>query len=75
LNNAAVNVDKVIEAFKLYMIEEGNIVTKKEFIDNMEKKIEDADFLGDMNGLLRSDIKYDIREAYKSVKTEIFEKL
>jgi len=75
LNNAAVNVDKVIEAFKLYMIEEGNIVTQKEFIDNMEKKIEDADFLGDMNGLLRSDIKYDIREAYKSVKTEILEKL
>lgn len=75
LNNAEVNIEKVIEAFKHYMNEEGNEVTQKEFIKNMEKKIGDADFTGDMNGLLRSDIKYDINEAYKFVKKEILEKI
>ena len=49
LNNAEVNIDKVIEAFRHYMNEEGNGVSQKEFIANMEMKIEDADFVGDMH--------------------------
>ncbi|MDD3480346.1 MAG: nucleotidyl transferase AbiEii/AbiGii toxin family protein [Proteiniphilum sp.] len=75
LNNAEVNIDKVIEAFRHYMNEEGNGVSQKEFIANMEMKIEDADFVGDMHGLLRSGIAYDINEAYEFVKKEILEKL
>ncbi|WP_225973968.1 nucleotidyl transferase AbiEii/AbiGii toxin family protein [Arachidicoccus ginsenosidivorans] len=75
LNNAKVNVEEVIEAFKYYMNEEGNTVIQKEFLENMEKKIEDADFTGDMNGLLRSGIAYDINEAYEFVKQEILEKI
>jgi hypothetical protein len=75
INNAEVNTVKVIEAFKYYMKEEGNDVTQKEFIENMEKKIEDADFRGDMNGLLRNGIIYDINEAYELVKKEILEKI
>ena len=57
------NVEKVIEAFKHYMNEEGNTVTQKEFLENMEKKIEEVDFTGDMNGLLRTVIAYHINEA------------
>ena len=75
LNNTDVQVDKLIKAFKYYMKEEGNHVTQKEFLENMEKKIEDPDFRGDMNGLLRSGIVYDINEAYKFVKKEILEKI
>lgn len=73
--NAEVNTVKVIEAFKHYMKEEGNEVTQKEFLDNMDKKIQDADFMGDMNGLLRSGINYDINEAYEFVKTNLLEKI
>ncbi|MHB1147771.1 MAG: nucleotidyl transferase AbiEii/AbiGii toxin family protein [Lutibacter sp.] len=73
--NAEVNTVKVIEAFKYYMKEEGNEVTQKEFIENMDKKIEDADFMGDMNGLLRSGISYNINEAYEFVKTNLLEKI
>ena len=40
LNNAEVNIDKVIEAFRHYMNEEGNGVSQKEFIANMEMKLE-----------------------------------
>lgn len=65
----------MIEAFKHYMKEEGNEVTRKEFIENMDKKIEDSDFMGDMNGLLRSGISYNINEAYEFVKTNLLEKI
>lgn len=75
LNNGEVNVARVVDAFKHYMKEEDNSVTQKEFIENMEKKIEDADFIGDLNGLLRSGITYDINEAYKFIKTNLLEKI
>lgn len=75
LNNADVNITKVIEAWKYYMNEEGKEVTQKEFIENMEKKIEDADFIGDMNGLLRNGIAYDINEGYEFVKTNLLKKI
>lgn len=41
----------------------------------MEKKIEDADFTGDMKGLLRNGIAYDTNEAYKLVKASLLEKI
>lgn len=75
LNNGNVNIEKVIEAFKYYMSKEGNTITQNDFIKNMEKKIGDPDFIGDMNGLLRSGIAYDINEAFEFVKKEIFEKI
>lgn len=75
LKNAKVDVEQVIQAFKHYMKEEGNEVTQKEFIENMEKKIEDTDFIGDMNGLLRSGIEYNINSAYEHVKTNLLEKI
>ncbi len=75
LNNAEVNVKKVIAAFTHYMNEEGNEVTQREFIESMNKKIEDEDFIGDMNGLLRNGIAYDINEAYEFIKKEILEKI
>lgn len=66
---------KIIEAWNFYMKKENNSVTQKQFIANMEKKIEDADFTGDMNGLLRTGINYDINEAYKIIKIKILEKI
>lgn len=70
-----VNMERIIAAWNFYMKQEDNRVSKKEFLDNMDKKIEDADFKGDMNGLLRSGIAYDINEAYEFVKTNLLEKV
>ncbi len=69
------NVDpnKIIEAWNFYMKEENNSVTQKEFSENMEKKISDRDFLGDMEGLLRPGLSYNITEAYEFVKKELLE--
>lgn len=71
------NVDpsKIIEAWNFYMKEENNSVTRKEFLENMEKKILDQDFLGDMEGLLRPGLTYNIEDAYKFVKSKLLEKV
>ncbi len=66
---------KIIDAWKHYMKEEGNSVSQLEFIDNMEKKMTDKDFLGDMQGLLRPDVAYEIDNAYRFIKAELLEKL
>lgn len=70
-----VNIKKIIEAWHFYMNEEGNSVSQKEFLENMEKKIKDQDFLADMTGLLRPSLKYDIHIAYNFVKTALLENI
>ncbi|WDZ99448.1 nucleotidyl transferase AbiEii/AbiGii toxin family protein [Mucilaginibacter sp. SJ] len=71
------NVDPnvIIEAWNFYMKEEDNSVTQKEFLENMEKKILDKDFLADMEGLLKPGLSYDINYAYEFVKKELLEKI
>lgn len=75
MNHADVNIEKVIHAFKYYMGKEGNKITQRAFIGNMERKIIDGDFIGDMNGLLRSGIEYDIKQAYGFVKANLLKNI
>ncbi|MEJ2884585.1 nucleotidyl transferase AbiEii/AbiGii toxin family protein [Pedobacter sp. GR22-6] len=75
ITQADVDSTRIIEAWKFYMKQEDNSVSQKEFLENMEKKISDQDFLGDMQGLLRPDLSYKITEAYEFVKTELLEKI
>ncbi len=75
INNAEVNRERVVYAFRHYMQAEGNVITQKLFIENIEKKILDKNFTGDTNGLLRPGIKYVIGEAYEQVKKEILDKI
>jgi hypothetical protein len=75
LNNAEVNAERVVKAFKHYLNEEGNVISKKLFIENLEKKTLDKNFVGDTNDLFRPDVFYDIDKAYKQVKIEILDKI
>jgi predicted nucleotidyltransferase component of viral defense system len=75
LTQTTVDANKIIEAWNFYMIEEGNRVTQKEFIENMDKKIIDPDFLVDMEGLLRPELTYKIADAYSFLKKELLEKI
>jgi len=70
-----VNINKIIEAWKFYMEREENTITKQEFLDNMEKKIEDRDFSGDMEGLLRAGLSYDIKMAYNFINENLLNKI
>lgn len=75
ITQSDVNPNTIIEAWNFYMKEEDNSVTQKEFLDNMEKKILDQDFLADMEGLLRPGLFYKITEAYEFVKIKLLEKI
>lgn len=66
---------RIIDAWKRYMKEEGNHVSQLEFLDNMESKMIDKDFLGDMQGLLRPDVVYEINNAYRFIRAELLEKI
>jgi hypothetical protein len=77
LENHEIDIDKVILSWQTYMKEEGNRITQTDFISNMEAKLKDSDFQGDVFGLLRPEIegKYDIRLAYEIVFERILSRL
>lgn len=56
LRIADIDVYKVVKTFKYYMNKEGTILHKRSFSKILKKKIEDVDFMVDMNGLLTSAI-------------------
>lgn len=49
--------------------------TQKVFLQNMEAKMKDDQFLGDIMGLTRPDESYDHQTAYELVRTELIERL
>jgi len=67
-----VNVESVIRCYRKYM---GFAVekppTQKQFLQNMELKVQDEEFLGDMNLLLRPNDTYNPQEAWELVKNRI----
>ncbi len=62
---------KIIEAFTKYISKENLSITSKDFIDNMEDKIQDKEFIGDISGLLRPGINYNISVAWAYLKQNI----
>jgi len=75
INQTEVDIAKVVTAFKRYMQEEGLSISQKEFTENLERKVEDKDFVGDVKSLLRSDINYDAGEARETIQTKIIRRL
>lgn len=75
INQTNAAPQKIIHAWKFYMNEEGHTVSQLEFLNNMEKKMTDKDFLGDTEGLLRPELSYDIGKAYDFLKTELIDKI
>ena len=64
----SLNFQKIIDCFDYYMKVEGNKISKKNFIDNMETKLQNKEFLGDMLPLFPRDrSSFDPHEAYKLV--------
>lgn len=76
LTTADVNVDDIIKCYRTYMeFVVDNPPTQKEFIQNMELKMQDDEFLGDTRSLLRPSEVYNPLEAYGTVKSQILDKL
>ncbi|MDR0332391.1 MAG: nucleotidyl transferase AbiEii/AbiGii toxin family protein [Dysgonamonadaceae bacterium] len=71
-----VNTEDIIRCYREYMVfSVDNPPTQKEYLLNMEQKIEDDEFLGDMEMLLRPDEKYNAAEAWEFVRSRLIEKL
>lgn len=76
ITNSDLNSSKIISCWHRYMDKEkSKSPSSKEFILNMEKKMQEAEFTGDIFGLLRPDIKYDNFIAYKLIRTKLLEQI
>lgn len=76
LTQTDLNLDSVISCYKKYMefvVEKSP--TYKQFIQNMEEKMTDSEFLNDYKLLLRPGIEYDPHSAYDLVKSKIIDRL
>lgn len=59
------DIDKINRCFREYMIENDNEPpTARQFELNMEEKMQDPEFTGDITALLRPEIEYNQEEAY-----------
>jgi predicted nucleotidyltransferase component of viral defense system len=68
--------NSILQCYQQYMefvVEQ--LPTRKQFLQNMEAKMKDEEFLGDIAALVRIDEKYDQEEAYELIKSELIEKL
>lgn len=76
LTQTDVDLDDVIRCYRLYM---SFVVqqppTHKQFILNMEEKMQDPDFLGDSRLLIRPELTFNPLEAYGLVREKLIDKL
>lgn len=69
-------VDIVLDCYRKYMdFSGGNVPSPREFIQNMEVKLQDRYFLGDIVGLIHPTEIYDHQTAYEIVKKELFDRM
>ena len=76
LTTKELNIVNVLKCYNLYMdFVVDHIPTYKEFIINMEEKMQDEEFLGDTKQLLRPDEHFNPQEGYEVVKTALIDRL
>lgn len=76
LTEGKFNAEEIIQCYNRYM---AFVVDKpptyKQFVNNMETKMTDLEFLGDTIGLIRSEMNYDPNAAYQIVKETLINRL
>lgn len=76
LSTSKPDCQKIIVCYKKYMeFVVDTPPSQKEFIMNMDLKMQDEFFLSDTNNLLRIGEKFDPAEAYGIVKRELIERI
>ena len=73
--NSQLEITKIIDAFHKYIANDNLSISSREFTLNMEEKIKNSDFHGDLVGLLRQGIEYDTPRAWHSIKKLIIDKI
>ena len=76
LTNASLNIDNVLQCYQKYMsFTTEHLPTYKEYVNNMEEKMHDDEFLGDTVGLLQPSLKFNPQQGYELIKTQLIDKL
>lgn len=77
IERGVINVDAVMECYNRYMaFVVDKAPTYKQFVQNMEQKMQDAEFLNDTNMLLRVDAeRFDPVRAYAMVKETFIDRM
>ncbi len=76
LTNKVIDPHKIIQCYNEYMIvSDGKAATSREFILNMDEKMKDDSFKGDIVGLIRPGIHFNIDDAYKLIKQVLLQKI
>ncbi|MFA6402055.1 MAG: nucleotidyl transferase AbiEii/AbiGii toxin family protein [Salinivirgaceae bacterium] len=70
------NIDQIIACYKVYMnFVVANPPTQKQYLQNMELKMKDREFLDDTISLLRVDEKYNPLAAWEMFRSRLIEKI
>lgn len=76
LQRKEVDVEKVLLCYKKYMeFVVGNAPSYKQFVNNMRENMEAADFVNDMQSLLRPGVTFDAGEAYPLIYETFIDKM
>lgn len=76
LTNLDLDTDLLVKCYKEYMAYSvDKSPTQKQYLRNMEEKLEDPDFSGDIYALLQPGINYHQATAYDLIKTELIDKI
>jgi predicted nucleotidyltransferase component of viral defense system len=76
LSTQSLNTENIIRCYREYIgFVVDNQPTQREYLLNIEQKIEDEEFLGNTEMLLRPDEKYNPLEAWNLVRNQLIEKL
>jgi predicted nucleotidyltransferase component of viral defense system len=76
LTHLKVNTSQLLYAYQKYMAFSVNTPPSgKEFIKNLDLKMSDPDFVGDIYALIRQGIEYDEQAAYSLIKNELLSKI
>lgn len=71
-----VDTDAIIKCYKRYMeFSVGQAPSQKEFLLNMDDKMQDDYFIGDISGLIRPDEEYNQETAYELIKEKLISKM
>lgn len=71
-----VDAELLLRCYNRYMdFSVAKAPTFKQFVQNMEDKMKDPEFLGDIDNLLHPDETFNMQEAYQIVKEKIIDKL
>ena len=72
----ALDAEAILKCYNEYMkFVVDNPPTQKQFLQNMEAKMQDDEFIGDIKGLIRPEEKYNDTEAYDLIRPMLIEKL